>query len=140
MITHKKMLMTEKQTDERLKWFTESYEQYCPKLEDGKLWIPTIYSDNPEETEEKHKQIWLEEIKNIMWKDANKKYTHRWGRTETYAEAQFNSLWLYIWPYFKHISEKEDVKDNITWQEDIWNLWQSWRMEHEGETIESKED
>jgi hypothetical protein len=56
--------------------------------------------------------MWLEEIKKLMWSNANKKYTHRGGRTETYAEVQFNSLWLYNWPIFKSNEEKNEVNWN----------------------------
>lgn len=101
------MLLTDKQTEKWVEWFKETYENYCEKDENWRLWIPTIYSDNPEETEKEHMEMWKNKIKELMWRNANKKYTHRWGRTESFADAQFNSLWLYCWPYFKHNDEKE---------------------------------
>lgn len=110
------MLLTDKQTRERADWFIEKYEPYCTRTTDGRLDIPIIYSDNPEQTEKEHADMWLEEIKKLMWSDANKKYTHRGWRTETYAEAQFNSLWLYNWPIFKSNKEKDEThRNSATW-------------------------
>ena len=103
------MLLTDKQAGEWARWFTEKYEPYCTRTPDGRLDIPIIYSDNPEQTEKEHADMWLEEIKKLMWRNANKKYTHRGWRTETYAEAQFNSLWLYNWPIFKSNKEKDEA-------------------------------
>ena len=103
------MLLTDKQAREWADWFTEKYEPYCTRTLDGRLDIPIIYSDNPEQTEKEHADMWLEEIKKLMWRNANKKYTHRGWRTETYAEAQFNSLWLYIGPIFKSNKEKDET-------------------------------
>ena len=110
------MLLTDKQTAEWIDWFMATYKDDCTVRPDGRLDIPIIYSDNPEETEKQHAEMWLNKIKELMWRNANKKYTHRGGRTETYAEAQFNSLWLYNGPIFKHISEKNNAQQNtITW-------------------------
>lgn len=103
------MLLTDKQIEEYIKWFKENYWQYCPIEKDGRLWVPIIYCDDPEKEEERHKQIWLEEIKKLMGKNANKKYVHRGWIEETYAEAQANALFLYHGPYFKHINEKENA-------------------------------
>lgn len=105
------MLLTDKQVGEWIGWFTEKYEPYCTRTPDGRLDIPIIYSEDPEQTEREHADMWLEEIKKLMWRDANKEYTHRGWRTETYAKVQFNSLWLYNGPIFKHISEKNE-KEN----------------------------
>lgn len=104
------------------------YKDDCTVRLDGKLDIPIIYSENPDETERQHAEMRLNKIKELMWRNANKKYTHRGGRTETYAEAQFNSLWLYNGPIFKHINEKTNAQHNTTtWQENIWNLhWWVW--------------
>lgn len=102
------MLLTEKQTEQYIERFKKNYSQYCPIEKDGRLGIATIYCENPEEEEEKHKQKWLEEIKKLMWKNANKTYVHRGGRKESYAEAQLAALRLYHWPTFRHISEKKD--------------------------------
>lgn len=102
------MLLTDRQLEKYIAWFKENYWQYCEN-ENGRLWIPVIYCDNPREEEEKHRQIWLEEIKKLMWKNADKTYVHRWGREESYAEAQFNSLWLYHSPIFKSNEEKDAI-------------------------------
>lgn len=117
------MLLTDKQVDEYVKWFRKNYWEYCEIDDDGRLSIPIIYCDNPEEEEKKHRAIWLEEIKKLMWKNANKKYIHKGWREESYAEAQFNALWLYHWPYFKSNSERDAQHNNTTWQEDIWDIW-----------------
>lgn len=109
------MLLTDKQVDEWVGWFTEKYEPYCARTPDGRLDIPIIYSEDPEQTEKEHADMWLEEIKKLMWRNANKKYTHRGWRTETYAEAQFHSLWLYNGPIFKHISEKDETENWTGW-------------------------
>ena len=103
------MLLTDKQVEEYIEWFKETYKDYAPIEENWRMGIPVIYSEDPEKTEQEHREMWLKEIRKLMWKNANKKYTHRGGITETYAEAQFNSLWLYNWPYFKHINEKENA-------------------------------
>ena len=100
------MLLTEKQTDQWIKWFIENYKDYCEVLPDGRLGIPVIYSEDPEKTEKEHADKWLVKIKELMWKNWKRKYTHRGWLTETYAEAQFRSLWLYNGPIFKSITEK----------------------------------
>lgn len=66
MKTLVKMLLTDKQLDEWVTWFIETYKPYCTTEPDGRLSIPTIYSDNPEETEREHADMWLEEIKKLM--------------------------------------------------------------------------
>ena len=109
MKIYNKMLLTDKQTDQYIEWFKENYWQYCPIDEEWRLWIPIIYCENPEEEEKKHKDIWLEEIRKLMWSNADKQYIHRWGRKDTYAWVQLESLWLYHGPTFKHISEKENA-------------------------------
>lgn len=103
------MLLTDKQAEKYVEWFKKTYKNDAPIEEDWRMGIPVIYSEDPEKTEQEHKEMWLKEIRKLMWKNADKKYTHRGGNTETYAEAQFNSLWLYHGPYFKHINEKENA-------------------------------
>lgn len=122
------MLLTDRQVDRWIEWFTKNYEQYCARTPDGRLDIPVVYCDNPEEEEKKHAKLWLDEIKKLMWSNANKKYRHRGGRTETYAEAQFNSLWLYNWPIFKSNSEKDAQHNNTTRQENLWDVHE-WEWE-----------
>lgn len=102
-----KMLMNERQTELRIRWFVEMYRDYCTVEEDWRLSIPIIYSEDPEKTEKEHREMWMKEIKHLMWRKANSLYTHRGWRTETYAEAQFNALRLYNWPIFKSITNKE---------------------------------
>lgn len=101
------MLLTEKQSTKFVERFKENYSQYCSIDEDGKLGLAIIYCENPKEEEESHRQRWLEEIKKIMWKNSNKKYTHRWGRTESFAEAQCAALRLYCGPTFKKVDKKD---------------------------------
>lgn len=101
------MLLTEEQSIKFVERFKENYSQYCPIDEDGKLWIAIIYCENPKAEEEIHRQMWLEEIKKIMWKDSNKKYTHKWWRTESFAEAQCAALRLYCGPTFKEVNKKK---------------------------------
>ena len=107
MVYETKMLLNEKQTDKWIKWFIKNYKDYCEVLPDGRLWIPIIYSEDPEETEKEHKEKRMKEIKHLMWRKANSLYTHRGWRTETYAEVQFNALWLYNWPIFKSTKERK---------------------------------
>ena len=60
------MLLTEKQTDQWIKWFIENYKDYCEVLPDGRLGIPVIYSEDPEKTEKEHADKWLAKIKELM--------------------------------------------------------------------------
>lgn len=123
------MLLTDRQTDEWVRWFIKKYEPHCTRTTDGRLSIPIIYSEDPEKTEKEHADMWLKEIKKLMWRNANKEYTHRGWRTETYAQCQFSALWLYNWPIFKHISEKEDAtnKNSAPRQKVLWNLFRGIR-------------
>lgn len=122
-----KMLLTDEQAKKFVDWFMEKYKDDCTTKPDGRKDIPIVYSENPKETEKQHAEMWLNKIRELMWKNADKKYTHRGGRTETYAEAQFSSLWLYCWPIFKHINEKDAQQNTASWQEDLWNIhWWEW--------------
>lgn len=98
------MLLNDKQMEEFVKRHREMYGDTSKETGTGK--IATVYSDNPEDTEELHRQMWLDKITELLWKNANKKYTHRWGRIEPFASAACSSLWLYCWPTFKHNNEK----------------------------------
>ena len=129
------MLLTDKQTEKWVEWFKETYGKYCEKDENWRLWIPTIYSDNPEETEKEHMEMWKNKIKELMWRNANKKYTHRGGRTESYADAQFNSLWLYNWPYFKHNDEKAARCIEI-WKDSEWNIIKEFLIDNNAKLAE----
>lgn len=130
------MILTDKQAREFVKWHRKMYGD--TSKETWTWEIAVVYSDDPEKTEEEHKQMWMDKIKELLWKNANKKYTHRGWRTETYAEVQFNSLWLYCSPYFKSNKDRNAINSNtITWQETIWELWQ-WEWEEcKTESIES---
>lgn len=60
------MLLTDKQTAEWIDWFMATYKDDCTVRPDGRLDIPIIYSDNPEETEKQHAEMWLNKIKELM--------------------------------------------------------------------------
>lgn len=115
--------MNDKKTMEFVQWHREMYGD--TSKETWTWEIAVVYSENPEQTEKEHMELWKKKIGELMWRDWKKKYTHRGWRTETYADAQFSSLWLYCGPIFKNIKEKEnDVnKDTATWQEKLWELW-----------------
>ena len=91
--------------DEWIKWFIETYKPYCTTESDGRLSIPTIYSDNPRETELEHREMRRKRLKKLMWRKYNNWYVHRGWRETTLWEAQLQMLWLYNWPIFK--SNKE---------------------------------
>ena len=95
------MLLTEKQTDEWVKWFIETYSKYCTKDEQWRLSIPVIYSTNPERTEKEHMELWRNQLKKIMWRNYNSEYIHKGWLKDTLWEAQLKALWLYNWPTFK---------------------------------------
>lgn len=101
------MLLTDKQLSERMDWFIEKYEPYCCLTPEWKLDIPIIYSENPDETEKEHAEIWKNKLRELMWEEAYAPYIHRWGREDTRLWAQFSALWLYNGPIFKHINEKD---------------------------------
>jgi len=87
-------MLTEKQE----KFFIEFYKKlyWEPKDENGNPCIPHCKKSE----EAKHEQLWREMVKKMLWKDCKKKYTHRWGRTETWEEMIFNRLYYNYWPYF----------------------------------------
>lgn len=106
------MLLTDKQLDEWVIWFIETYKPYCTTEPDGRLSVPIIYSDNPEETEREHMELRRERLKKVMWKrNYNIPYTHRGWRETTLWEAQLEMLWLYNWPIFKF--NKDRYKWNL---------------------------
>lgn len=117
------MLLTDKQAMEFVKRHRSLYWDTSKATWTWKLAV--VYSDDPVKTEKEHKKMWEEKIKELMWKNAKKKYKHRGWATETYAEVQLNSLWLYCSPIFKSNKEKQnDVNTNtVTWQEVLWELW-----------------
>ena len=119
------MLLTDKQTEQWIEWFTETYEEHCTRDADWRLSIPVIYSDNPEETEKEHMKLREEELRKLMKKDYDRWYTHRWGRKDTLWNAQLQALWLYNSPYFKNIKDKEnETNPNTTSQQEVlWDLW-----------------
>ena len=60
------MLLTDEQTKKWIDWFMDMYKDDCTVRPDGRLDIPIIYSDNPEETEKQHHQMWLDKIRELM--------------------------------------------------------------------------
>lgn len=106
------MLLTDKQVDEWVKWFIKTYKPYCTTEPDGRLSIPTIYSDNPWETELEHREMRRKRLKKLMWRNYNNWYVHRGWRETTLWEAQLEMLWLYNGPIFK--SNKDKYKWNLT--------------------------
>lgn len=100
------MLLTDKQVEQWVEWFKETYKNDAPIEADGRMWIPIIYSDNPEQTEEEHKEMRKNKLRELMKKNYDKKYIHRGWREDTYWNAQFNSIWLYNGPIFKWLDEK----------------------------------
>lgn len=60
------MILTEKQTDKRIKWFIKTYKDDCSVTLDGKLDIPIIYSEDPDKAELEHAKMWRKELKKIM--------------------------------------------------------------------------
>jgi len=112
MKTLMKMLLTDKQVSERVKWFIETNKPYCTTEPDGRLSIPIIYSDNPRETELEHREMRRKRLKKIMWRNYNSWYVHKGWRETTLWEAQLEMLWLYNGPIFK--SNKDKYKWNLT--------------------------
>ena len=60
------MLLTDKQAKEWIDWFMGMYKDDCTVRLDGKLDIPIIYSENPDETVKQHAEMWLNKIKELM--------------------------------------------------------------------------
>lgn len=100
------MLLTDKQIEKWIERFEETYKNDASIEEDWRMGIPVIYSDNPEETEKEHMEMWKEELRKLMWEYYDAPYVHRWWRKDTLWNVQFWMLWLYNSPYFKSNEEK----------------------------------
>lgn len=123
------MLLTDNQINKWIEWFMETYKDSCAVTPEWKMDIPIIYSEDPDKTEEEHAEMWRNELRKLMGESYDKGYVHRGWRKDTLWEAQFQALWLYNWPIFKSITEKENETNTnwTTWLKKIWDLqWWEW--------------
>ena len=105
------MILSEKQQIKFIDWYKSIYGDTSKETWTWKL--PEI----PDEKQEEHIKMWKEFLKQLLWKDCNKKYTHRWGKTEDYLHLCFNNLYFNYWPVY--INKDWSISDRIVWIDDV---------------------
>ncbi len=121
------MLLTDKQVEQFIEWYREFYWDTSAETWTWKL--PKICKEH----EELHKQLWKDKIDKLLWKNKNKKYTHKWWREEEYRDVVFNWLWLQFWPTVVDEPYKQTGVEVWWWYDWIafytdqfWNRYSRW--------------